>query len=44
MNLTLYHIIPTFNNPVNGGFEDIVEKGENAGDQHFLVFPTMFSK
>ena len=24
--------------------ENIVEKGENAGYQHFLLFPTMFSK
>ena len=24
--------------------ENIVEKGENAGYQHFLFFPTMFSK
>ena len=24
-------------------FENIVGKGENAGNQHFLLFPTMFS-
>ena len=24
-------------------FENIVGKGENAGNQHFLAFPTMFS-
>ena len=24
-------------------FENIVWKGENAGDQHFLLFPTTFS-
>ena len=24
-------------------FESIVEKGENAGNQHFLKFSTMFS-
>ena len=24
-------------------FENIVGKEENAGDQHFLLFPTMFS-
>ena len=24
-------------------FENIVRKGENAGNQHFLLFPTMFS-
>ena len=23
--------------------ENIEEKGENAGNQHFLLFPTMFS-
>ena len=26
------------------GAENIVGKGENAGYQHFLLFPTMFSK
>ena len=25
-------------------FENIVGKGENAGDQNFLLFPTMFSQ
>ena len=24
--------------------ENIVGKGENSGNQHFLLFPTMFSK
>ena len=24
------------------GFENIVGKGENAGDQHFLLFPQCF--
>ena len=24
-------------------FENIVGKGENGGNQHFLLFPTMFS-
>ena len=24
--------------------ENIVGKGENAGNQHFLLFPTMFSE
>ena len=33
--LTLYQTIPTFN-------ENIVEKGENAGNQHFLLFPQCF--
>ena len=27
-----------------GRVENIVGKGENAGYQHFLLFPTMFSK
>ena len=27
-----------------GGLENVVEKRENAGNQHFLFFPTMFSK
>ena len=27
-----------------GRVENIVGKGENAGDQHFLLFPTLFSK
>ena len=27
-----------------GRVENIVEKGENAGCQHFLVFPVTFSK
>ena len=37
-SLTLLHTIPTFNDP----FENIVEKGENAGNQHFLLFPQCF--
>ena len=40
---TFYQTIPTFNNPTKEPFENIVTKGENAGDQHFLFFPTMFS-
>ena len=35
--LTLYHTVPPFNN-----IENIVEKGENAADQHFLLFPQCF--
>ena len=34
--LTLYHIIPTFNDPGKKPFQNMVGKGENA-------FPTMFS-
>ena len=37
--LTLFHTIPTFNDPSKKPFENIVEKGENAGNQHFLLFP-----
>ena len=29
--------------PQKKAFENIVGKGENAGNQHFLLFPTMFS-
>ena len=34
--LMLSHTIPTFNDPEREGFENIVGKGENAGNQHFL--------
>ena len=37
--LVLYHTIPTFNDPKE---ENIVGKGENAGYQHFLLFPQRF--
>ena len=37
--LTLYHTIPTFNDPEKA-FENILGKGENAA---FSPFPTMFS-
>ena len=38
--LTLNHTIPTFNDPVKKrAFQNVVEKGENAGNQHFLLFP-----
>ena len=41
--LTLYHTIPTFNDPEGDGFFDnIVGKAENAGNQHFLIFPQCF--
>ena len=37
--LTLYHTIPTFNTSEGKKtFENIVGKGENAGNQHFLLF------
>ena len=37
--LTLSHTIPTFNDPVKEPFENIMGKGENAGNQPFLLFP-----
>ena len=36
--LTLHHTIPTFNDLTKKAFEKIVDKGENAGNQHFLLF------
>ena len=41
--LSLYHTIPTFTTMRKKPLENIVGKGENAGSQHFLLFPTMFS-
>ena len=41
-HLILHQTIPTFNDP-RRTLEDIVGKGENAGNQHFLHFSTMFS-
>ena len=49
--LTLYHTIPTFNltpphthtpPSTEKPLENFVEKGENAGNQHFLLFPQCF--
>ena len=40
--LNLYHTIPTFNDPEKEGLENIVGKRENAGHQHFLLFPQCF--
>ena len=37
--LTLYHTVPTFKTMKKRPFENIVGKGENAGNQHFLLFP-----
>ena len=45
LTLTLYHTIPTFNKPEKKkkkAFENIAGKGENAGNQHFLLFPQCF--
>ena len=41
--LILYYTIPTFNDPqTERPFENIVGKGENAGNQHFLLYPQCF--
>ena len=40
--LILYHKIMTFTDPKEG-FGKIVGKGENAGCQHFLLFPCFLS-
>ena len=40
---TSYHSIPTLNNLRKKPFENLSEKGENAGDQHFLLFFATFS-
>ena len=42
-NLTLSHTIPTFNDPKEEALENTVGKGENAGNQHFSPFTTVFS-
>ena len=41
VSLSLYHISQTFSDAE--AFENIVGKGENAVNQHFLLFPTKFS-
>ena len=41
--LTLYHTIPTFNNPDKEVFENIVGREENPGQPALFPFPTMFS-
>ena len=41
-SLTLYHTILTLNDPREEGFGNTVGKGENAGNQHFLLFPQCF--
>ena len=39
----LYHTFPTFNDlNLKKKFGNIVGKGENAGNQHFLIFPLRF--
>ena len=39
---TLYHTIPLVTALKKRPFENIVGKGENAGNQHFLLFPQFF--
>ena len=41
-DVTPYHIIPTYSDHVIKPFENMVGKVENAGDQHFLLFPLCF--
>ena len=41
-HFTLYHTILTFNDLKNKPFEIIAGEGENAGNQHFLLFPQCF--
>ena len=40
--LTLSQTIPGFTTLRNGPFENTEGKGENAGNQHFLLFPQYF--
>ena len=42
LTLTLFHPILSFND-ADRGLENIVEQGENAGNQHFLLFPQSIS-
>ena len=41
-HLTLHHTIPTFMTLSKKPFENIVGRGENAGNQHFLLFQQCF--
>ena len=41
--LSLYHTVPTFKDPWERGLlKKFLGKGENAGKQHFLLFPKCF--
>ena len=40
--LTFSHLILSFNDPLEKPSENILGKGENAGNQHFSPFLTMF--
>ena len=41
-NLTHSHTVTPFDAPEKQAFENIVGNGENAGNQHFLLFPQCF--
>ena len=41
--LTLYHTIPTFNDPKEEAFGKHCGKRRNDGNQHFLLFPKTIS-
>ena len=38
----LYLTIPSFNDHAKKPFKNNVKKGENAGNQHFLLYPHCF--
>ena len=40
----LYQATMTFKHPKKRASENIMGKGENAGNQHFLLFPQCFQK
>ena len=40
--LTLYQTVPSFNSPLEKVLANIMEKGENPGNQHSLHFPQCF--
>ena len=42
LGLILYRIIPTFNESEKGCFTKHFGNGENAGNQHFFLFPKCF--
>ena len=41
-HLKLYPVILSYIDPLKKAFRNIVGKGENAGAQHFLLFPQCF--
>ena len=39
-SLTLYHTIPTINDPKEAGIrKTLLKKGENTSHQHFVLYP-----